>query len=118
MFKFQGSSGRCSSGIATKGNQKTMKEFLWIAGVRLLSGVMLMARLCHEAGGILKAMCVSGVRGRKPRNGKPFYSSIGKGLWAFLVLGLGLLSVFLLVLFLGGFLVDLVKDIIERIKKK
>jgi hypothetical protein len=44
--------------------------------------------------------------------------SIGKGLWAFLVLGLGLLSVFLLVLFLGGFLVDLVKDIIERIKKK
>jgi hypothetical protein len=44
--------------------------------------------------------------------------SIGKGLWAFLVLGLGLLSVFLLVLFLGGFLVDVIKDIIERIKKK
>ena len=44
--------------------------------------------------------------------------SIGKGLWAFLVLGLGLLSVYLLVLFIGGFLVDLVKDIIERIKKK
>jgi hypothetical protein len=44
--------------------------------------------------------------------------SIGKGLWAFLVLGLGLLSVYLLILFLGGFLVDAVKDIIERIKKK
>ena len=44
--------------------------------------------------------------------------SIGKGLWAFLVLGLGLLSVFLLVLFLGGSLVDVIKDIIERIKKK
>jgi len=28
------------------------------------------------------------------------------------------LSVYLLVLFLGGFLVDSVKDIIERIKKK
>ena len=48
-----------------------MKEFLWIAGVRLLSGVMLMARLCHEAGGILKAMFAFGVRGRKLRNGKP-----------------------------------------------
>lgn len=44
--------------------------------------------------------------------------SIGNALWGFLVLGLGLLSVYLLVLFLGGFLVDLVKDIIERIKKK
>ena len=44
--------------------------------------------------------------------------SIGNALWGFLVLGLGLLSVYLLVLFLGGFLVDLLKDIIERIKKK
>lgn len=44
--------------------------------------------------------------------------SIGNALWGFLVLGLGLLSVYLLVLFLGGFLVDSVKDIIERIKKK
>ena len=44
--------------------------------------------------------------------------SIGNALWGFLVLGLGLLSVYLLVLFLGGFLVDAVKDIIERIKKK
>ena len=44
--------------------------------------------------------------------------SIGNALWGFLVLGLGLLSVYLLVLFLGGFLVDLVKDIIERIKNK
>ena len=44
--------------------------------------------------------------------------SIGNALWGFLVLGLGLLSVYLLVLFIGGFLVDLVKDIIERIKKK
>ena len=48
-----------------------MKEFLWIAGVRLLSGVMLMARLCLEAGGIPKAMFAFGLRGRKPRNGKP-----------------------------------------------
>ena len=44
--------------------------------------------------------------------------SIGNALWGFLVLGLGLLSVYLLVLFIGGFLVDLGKDIIERIKKK
>ena len=43
---------------------------------------------------------------------------IGNALWGFLVLGLGLLSVYLLVLFIGGFLVDAVKDIIERIKKK
>ena len=43
---------------------------------------------------------------------------IGNALWGFLVLGLGLLSAYLLVLFIGGFLVDLVKDIIERIKKK
>ena len=48
-----------------------MKELLWIAAVRLLSVVSLMGRLCLEAGGIPKAMCVSGVRGRKPRNGKP-----------------------------------------------
>ena len=44
--------------------------------------------------------------------------SIGSALWGFLVLGLGLLSVYLLVLFIGGFLVDWGKDIIERIKKK
>ena len=44
--------------------------------------------------------------------------SIGNALWGFLVLGLGLLSVYLLVLFIGGFLVDSLKDIIERIKKK
>ena len=44
--------------------------------------------------------------------------SIGNALWGFLVLGLGLLSVYLLVLFIGGFLVDSVKDIIERLKKK
>ena len=44
--------------------------------------------------------------------------SIGSALWGFLVLGLGLLSVYLLVLFIGGFLVDSLKDIIERIKKK
>ena len=48
-----------------------MKEFLWIAGVRLLLGVSLMARLCLEAGGILKAMFAFGARGRKLRNGKP-----------------------------------------------
>ena len=44
--------------------------------------------------------------------------SIGNALWGFLVLGLGLLSVYLLVLFIGGFLVDSLRDIIERIKKK
>ena len=44
--------------------------------------------------------------------------SIGNALWGFLVLGLGLLSVYLLVLFIGGFLVDSLKDIIERVKKK
>ena len=48
-----------------------MKEFLWIAAVRLLSVVSLMIRLCLEAGLTLKTMCVSGVRGRKLRNGKP-----------------------------------------------
>jgi hypothetical protein len=41
--------------------------------------------------------------------------SIGKGLWAFLVLGLGLLSVFLLVLFLGGFLVE--KTLLKGLKR-
>lgn len=48
-----------------------MKEYLWIAAVRLLSVVSLMIRLYLEAGLTLKTMCVSGVRGRKPRNGKP-----------------------------------------------
>jgi len=48
-----------------------MKEFLWIAAVRLLSVVSLMIRLCLEAGRTLKTMCVSGARGRKLRNGKP-----------------------------------------------
>ena len=47
-----------------------MKEFLWIAAVRLLSVVSLMIRLCLEAGHTLKTMCVSGARGRKLRNGK------------------------------------------------
>ena len=44
--------------------------------------------------------------------------SIGNALWGFLVRGLGLLSVYLLVLLIGGFLADSLKDIIERIKKK
>lgn len=47
-----------------------MKEFLWIAAVRLLSVVSLMVRLCLEAGLTLKTMCDSGVRGRKLQNGK------------------------------------------------
>ena len=47
-----------------------MKEYLWIAAVRLLSVVSLMTRLFLEAGLTLKTMCVSGARGRKPRNGK------------------------------------------------
>ncbi len=44
--------------------------------------------------------------------------SLGRGLWELLVIGLGLLSAYLLALFLGGFLIDWAKDIIERIKKK
>lgn len=48
-----------------------MKELSWIAAVRLLSVVSLMARLCLEAGLTLKTMCDSGVRGRKLQNGKP-----------------------------------------------
>ena len=47
-----------------------MKEFSWIVAVRLLSVVSLMTRLFLEAGRTLKTMCVSGVRGRKLRNGK------------------------------------------------
>lgn len=49
------------------------REFLWIAAVRLLSGVSLMARLCLEAGGILKMMFGFGQAGRKHPNGNfPF----------------------------------------------
>jgi len=49
------------------------REFLWIAAVRLLSVVSLMARLCHEAGGILKMMFGCGHLGRKHPNGNfPF----------------------------------------------
>ena len=49
------------------------REFLWIAAVRLLSVVLLMARLCLEAGGIVRTMFGFGHRGRKHPNGSfPF----------------------------------------------
>jgi len=44
-------------------------------------------------------------------------SSIGKILWELFVVGIGLLATFLTIVFLAGILLDLVKDIIERIKK-
>jgi len=46
-----------------------------------------------------------------------FLLSIGKLLWELFVVGIGLLAAFLTILFLAGILLDLVKDIIERIKK-
>ena len=49
------------------------KEFLWIAAVRLLSVVSLMARLCLEAGDIVRTMFGFGQAGRKHPNGNfPF----------------------------------------------
>jgi len=42
---------------------------------------------------------------------------IGKLLWELFVVGIGLLAGFLTILFVVGILWDLVKDIIERIKK-
>jgi len=47
-----------------------------------------------------------------------FLSSIGKVLWDLFVIGLGCLSLYLLILFVSGALWDLGKDILERIKKK
>ena len=44
-------------------------------------------------------------------------SYIGKLLWELFVVGIGLLAGFLTILFVVGILWDLVKDIIERIKK-
>ena len=65
--------GRCWNGKAQRRNQKAMKEFLWILAVRLVSVVMLMVRLFHEAGVILKMMSGFGQAGRKHPNGKfPF----------------------------------------------
>jgi len=50
-----------------------MKKCLWILAVRFVSVVMSMARLCLEAGGILKMMFGFGQAGRKHPNGKfPF----------------------------------------------
>ena len=46
-----------------------MKEFLWRLVGKSLSGVMLMARLCLEAGDIAKAMFGFGQAGRKHPNG-------------------------------------------------
>ena len=47
-----------------------------------------------------------------------FLSSIGKALWDLFIIGLGCLSLYLTILFVSGALWDLVKDIVERIKKK
>lgn len=47
-----------------------------------------------------------------------FLSSIGKALWDLFIIGLGCLSLYLLIIFVSEALWDLVKDIIERIKKK
>ena len=46
-----------------------------------------------------------------------FLLYIGKILWELLVVGIGLLAGFLTILFVVGILWDLLKDIIERIKK-
>jgi hypothetical protein len=47
-----------------------------------------------------------------------FLSSIVKVLWDLFLIGLGCLSLYLTILYVSGALWDLVKDIIERIKKK
>jgi len=47
-----------------------------------------------------------------------FLSSIGRALWDLFIIGLGCLSLYLLIIFVSGALWDLAKDIIERIKKK
>ena len=47
-----------------------------------------------------------------------FLSSIGKALWDLLIISIGCLSLYLTIIFMSGFLWDLAKDIIERIKKK
>ena len=47
-----------------------------------------------------------------------FLLSIVKALWDLFVIGLGCLSLYLTIIFLSGVLWDLVKDTIERIKKK
>jgi len=50
-----------------------MKKCLWILAVRFALVVSLMARLCLEAGGILKMMFGFGQAGRKHPNGNfPF----------------------------------------------
>jgi len=47
-----------------------------------------------------------------------FLLSIVKLLWELFVIGMGCLSLYLTILFVSGALWDLVKDTIERIKKK
>ena len=47
-----------------------------------------------------------------------FLLSIGKVLWDLFLIGLGCLSLYLLIIFVSGVLWDLGKDILERIKKK
>jgi len=47
-----------------------------------------------------------------------FLLSIVKLLWELFVIGMGFLSLYLLIIFVSGALWDLGKDIIERIKKK
>jgi len=47
-----------------------------------------------------------------------FLLSIVKLLWELFVIGMGCLSLYLLIIFVSGALWDLGKDILERIKKK
>ncbi len=47
-----------------------------------------------------------------------FLSSIVKVLWDLFVIGMACLSLYLTILYVSGALWDLVKDTIERIKKK
>jgi len=47
-----------------------------------------------------------------------FLLSIVQLLWELFVIGMGCLSLYLTILFVSGALWDLVKDTIERIKKK
>ena len=73
MSMFQRSSGQCLNGKHQRRNQRTMKKCLWIFAVRFVSVVMSMARLCLEAGDIVRTMLGFGQAGRKHPNGNfPF----------------------------------------------
>jgi hypothetical protein len=118
MFKFQGSSGRCSSGIANERKPRNDERVLMDCGGEVVVGRYVDGSFVSRSWGHTESDVRLWCFVAESSEMVSLLVSIGKGLWAFLVLGLGLLSVFLLVLFLGGFLVDVIKDIIERIKKK